>query len=136
MYVNCSEKLQGFCHHLSNAVTDDGEVLLMVIHADHPHDADRLNVLAKYGNFLRPELAEGDHYEDFTPYEIICMPPYFRNEIKFEEFVVGSSTLRHALAEAGFVAVTSVNIETEQGAEDLHDFAVAFNLAIYKCTKK
>lgn len=135
MYVNCAEKLRGFVQHLFDAVLESGEVFLMVIHPDYAHTKQRLDVLAKYGNFLQPELPEGGCYEEFAPYKILCAPPYFQNEIEFEEFVVSSVTLVDTLKSVGFTKIVNVEIITASGHEHLLDFAQAFNLAIYRCSK-
>lgn len=135
MYVNSKQKLDGFTKHLYDSVLDDGQVLLMVIHPNYQHRKERLDILAKYGNYLLPELPEGGQYAEYAPYEIICKPPYFKNEIKFEEFVVGQETLLQSLKENGFVNIAAVEIVTEPGQEELLEFADAFNLAIYKCLK-
>jgi 2-polyprenyl-3-methyl-5-hydroxy-6-metoxy-1,4-benzoquinol methylase len=135
MYVNCADKLAGFTKHLFDAVRDDGLVFLMVIHPDYRHTKEVLDDLARFGNFLEPVLEEGHSYEEFSPYKILCKPPYFQNEIEFEEFVVSAATLQSSLREAGFSNITSVDILTAPGYEELLQFARAFNLAIYKCSK-
>lgn len=135
MYVDSIEKLNGFTKHLFESTRADGEVLLMVIHPDYEHTRERLAVLARYGNILEPELPEGDSYGEFSPYQIRCVPPYFKNEIEFEEYVVGSATLLASLRRAGFASIEDVDIEAAPGHEDLLEFAQAFNLAIYRCLK-
>jgi len=135
MYVNCADKLAGFTKHLFDSVRDDGEVFLMVIHPDYKHTKERLATLAKFGNFLEPALEEGQSYEEFSSYKILCKPPYFQNEIEFEEFVVSAARLQSSLRESGFSTIASVDLLTAPGHEDLLQFARAFNLAIYRCSK-
>lgn len=135
MYVNCADKLHGFVKHLFDAVCNDGELFLMVIHPDYEHTEERMDVLFKFGNILLPKLPNGAKYEEFSGYKIQCVPPYFQNEIEFEEFVVSAGTLQSALRAVGFQSIEPVEIQTTHGHDELLDFARAFNLAIYRCSK-
>lgn len=135
MYVNCVDKLNGFTKHLFDAVNADGEVFLMVIHPDYEHTRERMDVLLRFGNILKPVLPDGGKYDEFFQYKIQCVPPYFNNGIEFDEFVVSSGSLRASLTASGFRRIEAVEILTAPGHEDLLDFARAFNLAIYRCSK-
>lgn len=130
MYCPNFEKLRGFANHLSSALAADGELILMVIHADYIHDQDRLDILAKNDHYIAPVLPLGQSYPDFATYQI-------RHILEFSEYVVSKETLIKALTEAGFTSIVPIKMvaNSNADAERLEEFGVAFGLGTYKCRK-
>ena len=136
MYVNSQEKLKGYTKHLHQALKDGGELHLMVLHLDFKHDRERDNVLEnQFNHYLLPKLADGERYQEFSKVGILLTPPFFENEIKMEEFVVGKESLLNALKKAGFSEITQIDMITKPGKEYLLKLSDAFAVAYYRCTK-
>lgn len=131
MYCPSYEKLQGYAKHLSSALAPNGELILMVIHADYVHEQSRLDVLAKNDHYITPVLPLGESYAEFSAYQIK------HHILEFTEYVVSQPTLIRALTEAGFSSIVPINMVAKPGpnAERLEEFGRAFGLGTYKCKK-
>lgn len=130
MYCPNYEKLQGFANHLSSALAPNGELILMVIHADYVHEQSRLDVLAKNDHYITPVLPLGESYAEFSTYQI-------KHILEFTEYVVSQRTLFNALTEAGFSSIAPIKMVAKPGpnAVRLEEFGEAFGLGTYKCRK-